>query len=82
MQIIWCASDRKGLWGVECILAVIGAGGPVKCSNIILTMDQSDAGSTGIFSRRTNDIGCDMPRSPHSRPPSFIRALLATLKQH
>eukprot|EP00976_Prorocentrum_cordatum_P116764 1196208-Prorocentrum_minimum.AAC.3 len=27
---------EQGLWGVECILAVIGTGGPVKRSNIYL----------------------------------------------
>eukprot|EP00976_Prorocentrum_cordatum_P059119 1175337-Prorocentrum_minimum.AAC.2 len=42
------------LRGVECILAVIGTGGPVKRSNSILTMYQSDAISAGIFSQRTN----------------------------
>eukprot|EP00959_Pyramimonas_sp_CCMP1952_P201465 4212941-Pyramimonas_sp.AAC.1 len=33
-----CAPCRKGPWDVECILAVIGTGGPVKRSNIICAL--------------------------------------------
>eukprot|EP00959_Pyramimonas_sp_CCMP1952_P245137 5123469-Pyramimonas_sp.AAC.1 len=35
---------KRGAMGVESTLAVIGTGGSVKRSSVILTMDQSDAG--------------------------------------
>eukprot|EP00959_Pyramimonas_sp_CCMP1952_P066547 1389238-Pyramimonas_sp.AAC.1 len=41
-----------GLWGVECALAVVGTGGPVKQSNIINSTPET-SNPTRSFQERT-----------------------------
>eukprot|EP00976_Prorocentrum_cordatum_P035341 717887-Prorocentrum_minimum.AAC.1 len=55
----------KGLWGVECILAVIGAGGPVKQSNIITYVEACSRSPSSTAGLAAGTSSCCLP-APHT----------------